>query len=203
MGIPTVPESQHMLFDDTETVSGHFESDVLWKSEYLADSFEKQSKLLRNLESDQVVTNLKRILKALDKRDNTKYCFVVSDNFLLTCEGFRARTTQEEDGLQRWAYRQTNSGDMKVTCSSIMQGIKDITSKDPDLIKKRLGANEFIRDYVNKDLICCRTNKCSDNDCLLTFCPLLWPCCFPNTLLACCLQYYFGTKFGDPRRFDA
>ena len=199
MGIPTLPPSQHMMMiKNDDTSSTKFNSDILWDSEQLADNYEHQSKLLRNLEKDQVVNNLKRVLKALETRDNTRYCFSLAGDILLTSNGFRVRT-EDKDGLQRWAYRASRSSDRKEIALTILQDINSIVSQDPDKVKKRLGANIYLRDYVDQEWICCAPSR--DPDCPPTACPCFWPFCLPATILASFLDCCYGNQFGDPRTF--
>ena len=96
MGIATLPESQYMKVEHDESIPSHFDSNIVWDSENLAKAYEQQSRIMRNLEKDQVVNNLQRVLKALDARDDTRYCFVLSGETLLTSDGFRVRTEQKD-----------------------------------------------------------------------------------------------------------
>ncbi|RYE22433.1 MAG: hypothetical protein EOP45_08225 [Sphingobacteriaceae bacterium] len=190
-----------MKADDYDKKNAHFDSDIVWDAEHLAQLYEQQSRLLRNLEQDQVVNSLKRVLKALETRDYTRYCFVLSGETLLTSDGFRVRTGDKE-GLQTWAYKGERSCDMTCTYKKIMQDIKQIVSQDPDKIKKRLGANLYLRDYFDNDCICCLpppSGDCHMAEGMLC-CPLVWPCCIPITIVSSILQLCFGTAYGDPRK---
>lgn len=190
---------QSLPFVEESDAATNFPSDVQWMARDRADELERQSKLLRNLEKDDVIEHLKRSLRALDTRDQTRYCLEVCHGFLLTSEGFRVKT-EEKDGMCRWAYRFPATTECKVFPSTQMKSdLEKIASADPDVIKKRLGANVYWRDCVEWGCIC---SDAACNDCEMAWVPCCWPFTIPATIIGRVLNCIFGISYGDPRDFS-
>ena len=167
---------------------------------------EKQCKILTNFQTSETIENLKRTISALEGRDNVKYCFVLSNDILLTSSGFRVQTQvfKADEDLHRWQYQRDSSLRGKNIYSVFTKDIDDLCNSDPDAVKRRLGANVHLRDIVPENCIydwkCCEQTDpdpcCAIKEC---FC-----CCYPcfcfSSLLDWYFRYRFGSRYGDPRK---
>ncbi len=195
------------------------------QSECLALEIEQESQqaahtydprdIVHRLKNDTVLINLQRILAAFKLKDDLEYCFDLSNNFLLTVNGFVMRTRSvrnpkdHKSDLQRWVnIRESQKGIAEAVFDDIKRAIEDLARQDTESLdksKKRLGANTHLRDIVPESLIC-DPQCCHRTDCpMMEMACFCLPCCWPFYCLITCISSAFenryGTRFDDPRQF--